>query len=295
MSSEPRTLTPEPFMKPISTALQSHLDGELTTLAYLVKITRTDGTIKGFTTFDQNITIGGVTYKAHGALTPSALESTSGLSTDNLEVTGILDSDDILSTDIEAGLYDNARIDVYACNWADLTQDTVQLRRGWLGEVLLSGGHYVAELRGMHDLLQRVVGDYYTPECRYDLGDSRCTIDLGPITVTGTVTSVTDNATFTDTARTETDGTFNYGKLTWTGGANNGLAMEVKNWDSASFTFALWLPMPHAIQVGDGYSIYPGCDKRFTTCATAFDNAVNFGGFPYVPGVGNILKYPETQ
>src|SRR5271154_6411434 len=98
-------------MKPISTALQSHLNGELTNLAYLVKITRQDGTIKGFTTFDQNLAVSGVTYKACGALTPSALESTSGLAVDNLEVTGILDSDDIAASDIEAGLYDNARID----------------------------------------------------------------------------------------------------------------------------------------------------------------------------------------
>jgi uncharacterized phage protein (TIGR02218 family) len=282
-------------MKPISTALASHLAGELTNLAYLVKITRLDGTIKGFTTFDQNLTLGGVTYKACGALTPSALESTSSLATDNLEVTGILDSDDIAAGDIENGLYDNARIDVYACNWSDLTQGTVQLRRGWIGEVLLSGGHYVAELRGMHDLLQRVVGDYYTPECRYNLGDSNCTINLAPLTVTGTVTTVTDNATFTDTSQTAATGTFNYGKLSWTGGANNGLSMEVKNWDGVNQIFTLWLPMPNAITPGDTYSVYPGCDKRFTTCQTTFSNAINFGGFPYVPGVGNILQYPDTQ
>jgi uncharacterized phage protein (TIGR02218 family) len=281
-------------MKSVSSNLQAHLNGELTNLAYLVKITRADATIKGFTTFDRNLTLDGVTYKADGALTPSALQSTSGLSVDNLEATGILNSDDIVAADIEAGLYDNARVDVYACNWADLTQGAVQLRRGWLGEVVLSSGHYVAELRGLHDLLQRTVGDYYTPECRYDLGDSRCTVNLAPLTVTGTVTSVTDNATFADTSRTESDGVFNYGKLTWTGGANSGQSMEVKNWDGGGFIFTLWLPMPNAIAVGDAYSVYPGCDKRFTTCTGKFGNGANFGGFPYVPGVGNILQYPDT-
>ena len=69
--------------------------------------------------------------------------------------------------------------------------------------------------------------------------------------------------------------------------------MEVKNWDLPSTTFTLWLPMPNAIQTGDAYSVYPGCDKRFATCQTKFSNAVNFGGFPYVPGVGNILQYPS--
>lgn len=279
-------------MKPISVTLQAHLDGELTTLATLVKITRTDNVIRGFTTFDRNLTIGGVTYKADGALTPSAVQSTSGLATDNLEITGILNSSDITDSDIENGLYDHARIDVYVCNWADLTQGTLQLRRGWIGNVVLSGGHYVAEMRGLHDLLQRPIGDYYAPECRYDLGDSKCTVNLAALTVTGTVSSVTDKANFADFSRTESDGIFNYGKLTWASGANNGLSMEVKNWDGVSLAFTLWLSMPNAIQVGDTYSVYPGCDKRFTTCTGKFSNGVNFGGFPYIPGVGNILKYP---
>ena len=105
-------------------------------------------------------------------MTPSAIESRAGLAIDNLEVTGILDSADIVDADIEAGFYDFARIDVYACNWADLTQGTLQLRRGWLGQVTRADTYYVAELRGLHDLLQRPIGDYYTPECRFDLGDS---------------------------------------------------------------------------------------------------------------------------
>lgn len=282
-------------MKSISPTLQAHLNGELTTLAYLVKITRTDGVVKGFTSFDRNLIVDGVTYKADGAMTPSALQSTSGLATDNLEITGILNSSDITESDIEAGFYDHARVDVYVCNWADLTQGTLQLRRGWIGQILESSGHYVAEMRGLHDLLQRPVGAYYTPECRYDLGDSSCTVNVTALTVTGVVTAVTDKETFVDSSRTEADGLFNYGKLTWTSGANTGQAMEVKNWDGAGLVFTLWLPMPKAIQVGDAYTVVQGCDKRFTTCGTKFSNAVNFGGFPYVPGVGNILKYPNNN
>ena len=280
-------------MKPISTALQAHLAGELTTLAYLVKITRLDGTIKDFTTHDQTIVISGVTYLADGALTPSALQTSSGLNTDNMDVTGILCSADIADADIESGLYDHARIDVYACNWMDTTQGTVQLRRGWLGQIARSDVHYTAELRGLHDLLQRPVGSTYTPECRFDLGDSNCTINIAAQTVTGSVTTVTDSANFIDTAQTAATGIFNYGKLTWTNGANSGQSVEVKNWDLPSQTFTLWLPMPNAIQIGDAYSVYPGCDKRFATCTGKFSNGVNFGGFPYVPGVGNILQYPS--
>lgn len=279
-------------MKSLSPALQTHLNGELTTLAYLVKLTCANGTVKGFTTHDQNISIGGVIYLADGALTPSAIESRAGLAVDNLEITGILDSTHIIEADIEAGIYDFARVDVYACNWADLTQGTVQLRRGWLGQVTSADTHYVAELRGLHDLLQRPVGDYYTPECRFDLGDSNCGVNLAALTVTGNVTSVVDSANFGDTSQTAASGAYAYGKLTWITGANAGQSMEVKAWDGVGQIFTLWLPMPNTIRLGDTYNVYPGCDKRFATCRNVFANSANFGGFPYVPGVGNILKYP---
>jgi uncharacterized phage protein (TIGR02218 family) len=279
-------------MKPLSTALQAHLNGELTTLAYLVKLTRADGVVKGFTTHDQNLTVDGVIYKADGALTPSAIESRAGLAVDNLEITGILDSADMIDSDIQAGLYDFARVDVYACNWADLTQGAMQLRRGWLGQITDASTAYVAELRGLHDLLQRPVGDIYTPECRFDLGDARCAVNIAAQTVTGSVTAVTDNATFADTAQTAATGAYAYGKLSWLTGSNAGQAMEVKAWDGVNQIFTLWLPMPYTIQPGDSYSVYPGCDKRFTTCQNIFSNGAHFGGFPYVPGVGNILQYP---
>lgn len=29
--------------------------------------------------------------------------------------------------------------------------------------------------------------------------------------------------------------------------------------------------------------VYPGCDKKITTCHNKFANVVNFGGFPYIP------------
>ncbi|MDD4616066.1 MAG: DUF2163 domain-containing protein, partial [Alphaproteobacteria bacterium] len=189
-------------------------------------------------------------------------------------------------------LYDFARVDVYLCNWSDLSQGVMQVRRGWLGEVTRSGGA-LAEIRGLRNLLQRPVGDYYTPECRFDLGDAHCCVDLAARTVSGKVTASKDRATFSDLAQSAATGTFAYGKLTWTSGANCGHSVEVKAWNAATRTFALWLPMPNAIAAGDGYSVTPGCDKRFSTCKNAFSNGANFGGFPYVPGVGNILKYPN--
>lgn len=277
-------------MKTLSPALSAHLGEELTQTATLVKITRRDGMVKGFTSCDKPLVVDGVTYQADSAFSASALENRAGLSTDNLELFGVLDDDALAESDLKAGFYDHARVDVYLCNWADLTQGVMQLRRGWIGEVKIENGRYRAEVRGLHDLLQQPIGSLYTPECRHALGDARCGINLTGHTVTGTVTALESTSVFTDSARSEADGLFNYGLLTFTSGASANVAMEVKDFTASTFT--LWLPMPFPIAVGDTYQAIKGCDKRFSTCRNRFSNIVNFGGFPHLPGVDRILDYP---
>jgi len=280
-------------MKTISPALQAHLDGELTTLADIVKITRADGIVKAFTTHDANIEVDGIIYKADGAFSSAAMKSgTDGGGESVLAVEGILDSAEIGEDDIKAGLYDGARVEFAVVNWADPSQGKIVMRRGWLGEVTLAGGKYIAELRGMRDLLQRRIGGAYTPECRYDLGGAGCGVDIESLKVSGSVTGTIDNSAFVDYMRGETDGYFNYGKIVWTSGANAGAAMEIKRWDALNQTFYLWLPMSKAIAVGNSYEALPGCDKRFSTCKGKYSNGVNFGGFPHLPGVDRILQYP---
>ncbi len=282
-------------MKNISAALQAHLNGELTTLAELVKITRVDGAVIAFTTHDADLVFDGVTYKADGSFSSGKMDQAAGLKTADYDVTGILGSEAISEEDLRKGLYDHARIDVYVCNWADLSQGAVHLRRGWIGEVAADGGKYVASLRGLHDLLKQRVGETYTPECRYDLGDGRCGVALAALTVSGAVTGVQDAQRFSDYTRSEATGTFNDAVLTWTSGANVGAKREVYNWDLDSLTFALWLPMENPIAVGDAYDVAPGCDKRFATCRSRFNNGANYGGFPHLPGIGKILEYPEGR
>jgi uncharacterized phage protein (TIGR02218 family) len=97
------------------------------------------------------------------------------------------------------------------------------------------------------------------------------------------VTSVSSNRIFADTSRSEADDWFNFGKLTWTSGANNGREMEVKDFVNATGQIELWAPMFSDVEVGDGYSMFAGCDKDKATCKTKFSNIVNFRGEPFVP------------
>jgi uncharacterized phage protein (TIGR02218 family) len=46
------------------------------------------------------------------------------------------------------------------------------------------------------------------------------------------------------------------------------------------------------IAPGDAFVITAGCDKRHATCRDRFGNAVNFRGFPSIPGDDLVTRYP---
>lgn len=288
-------------MKSASSPLLAHFAGEVLTTATCWKVTRTDGEIFGYTDHNADLVVSGITYKAATGHTASGVESTADLSVDNLEVGSFLDDSSITELDLIAGVWNHATVEIFRVNYLALGDGALSVRKGHLGEIRVRGPGFVGELRGLAQALQQTIGDVYTPSCRANLFDARCApggVLAGggteaSFTVAGTVTSVTSPAVFLDTARTEALGWFNGGKLVWTSGLNVDLPMEVKQWTLASKTFELMLPMSRAIQVGDGYSVTAGCNKRFATdCVLKFANPVNFRGEPHVPGLDAIVRRP---
>lgn len=280
-------------MKAASTQLAAHIAGETTTLATCWKVTRRDGLVLGFTDHDQDLTVAGQLYQASTGYTRSAIHTISDLSVDNLDIESALNSDTLNANDLRAGLWDEAEVEIFFVNWSDLSQGSVILKRGTIGHVELKDAVFKAELRGLTQALQQQIVELYTPDCRADLGDARCKINLTALTVTGTVTATTDRYGFTDSSRTEASGYWNGGLVLWTSGANAGRKMEIGIFAAGVFT--LFLPMPGVIAVGDTYSLQPGCDKSFTTCKTRYGNGNNFRGEPYVPGTDQTLQYPDSK
>ena len=277
-------------MKTISAGLLAHYQGESTTIATCWKVTRTDGTVFGFTDHDADLTVSSVTYDAATGYSRTAIQTSAQLNVDNLDIDGILDAASITETDLAAGLWDYAAVEVFEVNWADLTLGTLKQRKGTLGEVRSGRVRFVAELRGMMQRLQQAIGRMYGPACDVDLGSTRCGITLASFTVTGTITGVTSNRVFADSGRAEANGYFDGGKLTFTSGANNGRSIEVKSYLLSGGAIALQVPAPYTVAIGNTYSLSAGCDKTFATCGTKFSNKVNFQGFPHLPGRDRLVN-----
>lgn len=280
-------------MKTLTPSLAAHLAEETTTLSTCWKLTRRDGLILGFTDHDLDLLVDGITYQASSGFTPSAIASSGALNVDNLDVEGMLDAGAMTEADLLAGIYDHAQIDIFEVNYQRPADGQLPLRTGWLGEVTLQDGRFLAEVRGLTQPLAQRIGELYNPSCRASLGDARCKVNMASHTKTGTLTGVTSRSVLRDTARNEPAGTFNFGMLTFTSGQNTGTQMEVKEYTPGLIVLAL--PLARPVSVGDAYTLAEGCDRSFATCVSRFNNAVNFRGEPHVPGLDRMLETAGTR
>jgi uncharacterized phage protein (TIGR02218 family) len=284
-------------MRSIPTALQAKLDTGVTTLAQAWKLTRRDGVIAGFTDHDRDLVIDGVTYRAGTGLAASEATSRFDLSVDGGEIAGALDDVTLTDSDLAAGRYDAAQVETWLVDWSDPALK-VLTARGTLGEVKRQGPAFIAELRGLADLLSQESGRLYTAKCNADLGDGKCRVNLANPAWrgSGSVTVLAGASMFAAAGLDAfADGLFSAGRLSWTSGGNAGLAVEIKQHrvtSSGEVRLSLWQTPPEPIRDGDAFTVTAGCDKTLATCRDRFGNADNFRGFPHIPGNDFIMSYP---
>lgn len=167
-------------MKTVSGAFETHIGQETTSVATRFLVTRRDGEVLGFTDHDRDITIGAVTYYASVGDAPSAVTSSADLAVDNLEVIALIDDARIVESELLAGLYDFAEVEIAEINHQDTSQGSMILRAGTLGEQTVGRGQVRVELRGMMQYLQQTIGRIHQKRCDADLGDTRCKVRLNP-------------------------------------------------------------------------------------------------------------------
>jgi len=299
MEASPARVTQAPVLALVDTAPC------LTHWAQCWRIERRDGEVFAFTSADMPIVFGGDTYSPCESLSASAAEMGAVLGQiGNAEISGIVSDDSIADRDLIGGLFDGARVEVWMVPWSTSGETPWRLMTGVTGKLSQGRRGYTMEVLTPGGLLQQAaVVQVVTPSCRFELGDARCGFDLGPVTVTGTVTGVAplsasttaDRRIFADSGRSEADGWFDRGIVTWLTGANAGAEGEVKDYVQATGQFTLWQPMLYPIEPGDTYSAVPGCDLLETTCKTKFNWYEHFGGYDKVPGRDSASQAPDAK
>lgn len=291
-------------MKNLSVGLKAAIAEGTTTLARLFEIITPSGNLYRFTDHNEDIFYNSagpppaIQHRWHSStgVSVASIVSSSTNSQSSTQVRVVYTSGFIEELDCIRGEFDGASMRVLFVDWSDLLLGHGTLFEGILGSFQNSfKGYGFFELFNKFAQLRRPLGAVYSPECRADLGDARCGVNIASLSNAFSVASVTSRSFFTVTA---TSGAatkyYEQGTLVFNTGANAGRAVEVLTDPGTTVTrpIRLVLPLPGDIIVGDTGTLYAGCDKRILTCKEKFGNAINFQGEPSVPGALFASGYP---
>lgn len=267
--------------------MSSIVDGELTSVVLCWRLERADGAGIALTSHDGTISSDGVVHEPEPGIVPAAVTRKLGIDAQSAEVAGALSSDTLDANDLALGRWDGARVSLTVVDWQDPEAEPIALLGGEIGSVVIDGESFSADLQGAAARLQHQVCPATSAECRAELGDKRCTVDLAGRTVSAQVVGGTDGELTLDQA---VDDRFVLGRLRFLSGANCGLSTTIL---SAAGSVLTVRDLPRAaVESGCRVELREGCDKRLTTCANRFANAVNFRGEPHLPGNDLLTRYP---
>jgi uncharacterized phage protein (TIGR02218 family) len=257
-------------------------------LAQAFELTRTDNTVYRYTDHDTTITLDdGNSYTPVDGFDDSAKSENLNLEKrQDAQLFGVISSSAITDEDLRAGLFRNAILDVKVVNWQYPWLGPIYTQRFFISSVSFTGERWEAKIQGIDYKLDGLIGKTYTRLCPYVFGDSDCTA-----TVTSDSESVTtivnQRISFTSSglAGSQSDDFYKFGHITFTSGNNNGLTFHIKSYVDATGTVVLRTPSSFDFAVTDTFDIFEGCGKTRQICKDDKNNLVNFGGFPFLPGV----------
>ena len=261
--------------------------GEVTSLAFCWTLERRDGAGLGLTGHDQALVVGGTTYRPSPAITPASVRLRAGLDPQRGEVEGVLSDAALSERDLEAGRSDGARVSLFAVDWEDPDGEQLVLAGGGLGPVAIKDNGFAAELVGPADALAAPVCPETSPECRAELGDRQCRVDLAGRREIFSVSSYGGGTIGFD--RT-VDARFQLGEALILDGDNAGWRSRII---AVAANAAVLRDVPlFPVAAECRVRLTEGCDKRFATCGARFANSVNFRGEPHLPGNDLLTRYP---
>lgn len=283
-------------MRVLEPGLAEHVAQGETTLAQCWRIRRKDGVVLGFTDHDRALVFDGTEFSPSHGLDGGEVPAKLGGQVETSEVLGVIHAEAVTEDDILLGHYDGAVVESWRVNWTDVSQRLL-LRKDAIGEIVREDGAFRAELRSVQQGLNATRGRVYHGLCDAELGDTRCGVDLAAWRGNATVIAVEDAYRLRVSGLDGfAEGWFGFGKAAWSSGRRSGLTDAVMSHgrvagvDVLSFAVKLgdW------IAPGDTLSVTAGCDRRFATCKAKFANAVNFRGFPHIPGSDYVLRHPRN-
>ncbi|MDR3079109.1 MAG: DUF2163 domain-containing protein [Rickettsiales bacterium] len=279
-------------MKIIGSDLAKSLGEPTSDLVKCFKITLKTGESLGFTESPEDLEVDGLTYKSCCGFGEESQSSFSDMTGSDARVVAILDGVAMDPGEIVSGRFDGASIDIFLVHRKHLEYGKVTIIGGFIDSLGLAGGKVYFNVVGVLSVLEKTLGNIYSPLCRARFCDPKCSLGAQSYSFSGTIAALASETEFrTDSGpvATKPDDYFRYGLVKFLDGPSARVSIEVRQSRGGSIVTSVSLP--RGLEVGNQFSIIAGCDKKFSSCIEKFQNAINFRGEPNLPRTTKVYKF----
>jgi uncharacterized phage protein (TIGR02218 family) len=282
-------------VKPASAALIALLNsGEQFMMADLYTFTLIGGTtILRYSAAPTSIVANGYLFAAGPKFERSKTKVVIGTQVDELDVKIYPEPTDLVGSTpfLEAawqGQFDGALLQLERAfmgaaggGYGDTSAGTVILFSGRISDIDCSRTGIDMKCRSHLELLNiQMPRRLWQSACTHVFGDAMCLFNRPSLATTflaasGSTTTVIQGAPTTTTPYTQ-------GTIVGVTGSNAGYSRTISSFVSGG-AVTVKLAFLSPVAVGDQFQLLPGCDRTLATCTNVFNNAIHFGGFPYIP------------
>jgi uncharacterized phage protein (TIGR02218 family) len=278
-------------VKPASPALIALLNsGTQFTMADLYTFTLVGGTVLRYSSAPTALVVNGSSFALGPKFERSKTNTVIGTQVDELDIKIYPETTDLIGTTpwLQAawqGQLDGALLQLeraFMPTYGNTSPGTVILFAGRISDIDCSRTGIDMKCRSHLELLNiQMPRRLWQTSCTHVFGDAMCQFDRASLQASFACGAGSTETKIVSSVNPSPQGLYAQGTITGLSGANAGYTRTVADMSNGTVMVKLAFLSPPA--TGDGFQLLPGCDRTIATCTSVFNNAIHFGGFPYVP------------
>jgi uncharacterized phage protein (TIGR02218 family) len=183
------------------------------------------------------------------------------------------------------GQFDGALLQLeraFMPTYGDTSPGTVVLFAGRVSDIDCSRSGIDLKCRSHLELLNiQMPRRLWQSSCTHVFGDAMCQFDRASLQASFACLPGSTETEILSAINPTPAGLYVQGTIIGLTGMNAGYSRTISGMSSGTISVKLaFLTLP---VTGDQFQLLPGCDRSLASCTNVFNNAIHFGGFPYVP------------
>jgi uncharacterized phage protein (TIGR02218 family) len=259
-------------------------------MADLYTFTLVGGNILRYSSAPTSLAVNGLGFALGPKFERSKTKTVIGTQVDELDIKVYPEATDLIDATpwLQAawqGQLDGALLQLeraFMPTYGDASAGTVILFAGRISDVDCSRTGIDMKCRSHLELLNiQMPRRLWQTSCTHVFGDGMCQFDRTSMQTTFASLEGSSAMQIISDVTPTPQGLYLQGTIIGLTGANAGYSRTISGMSNGTVTVKLAFLSPPLN--GDQFQLLPGCDRTIATCANVFNNAVHFGGFPYVP------------